>query len=437
MNVSIMPCGEDCTQLIQNAINECFWAGGGTVTLEDGEYHLGGIRVRSNITLYLKSGVKLIATRDIGKYDIIRRDTVEPIPDKYKTDALWSKARPDRDNSYILLPGSKWTDAIIRIVDASNVKIIAEKGALIDGCNSYDPLGEERYRGVHGISAYFSENLEFEGYTIKDTGNWAHCVYFCKNMSFRNITVLAGHDGIHVAASDNIEISDCEMYTGDDAIAGFDLYRMTVRNCIVSTACSSFRIGGTDILIENCRNVVPVKYSFRGSMTPEEKQAGAPSETGRKTTLSAFTYYSDFTLNVRHAPGNIVIRNCSFEGTSRLLHYNFSGNEPWQKNRPLDSITFENVKAAGVGMSLCAYGSEEYPLTLKMTDCDISFAEEQSSFVRAFGYKLIELKNVNIKNVNGSTVRSYGCDGDIKVQDVKGTDETLAIADEEFFAKAI
>jgi len=88
-------------------------------------------------------------------------------------------------------------------------------------------------------------------------------------------------------------------------------------------------------------------------------------------------------------------------------------------------------------MSLCAYGSEEYPLTLKMTDCDISFAEEQSSFVRAFGYKLIELKNVNIKNVNGSTVRSYGCDGDIKVQDVKGTDETLAIADEEFFAKAI
>lgn len=39
-----------------------------------------------------------------------------------------------------------------------------EKGAVIDGQNSYDPQGEEHYRGVHGISAHKSCGLEFRDY---------------------------------------------------------------------------------------------------------------------------------------------------------------------------------------------------------------------------------------------------------------------------------
>ena len=252
MNFCITPSCEDHTLQLQNAIDDCFSAGGGTVTVENGEYHIKSIRLRSNVTLYLKSGVSLIATRDIEAYNIINADTVEPLPECEKTDVLWSKANPARNNDFIRKCGSRWTNAIIRLAYAHNAKVIAEEGAVIDGCNSFDETGEEHYRGVHGISMYHCHDLEFRGYTIKDTGNWAHCGYFCQNLTFSGITVLAGHDGVHTGGCDNVLVENCKMYTGDDCVAGFDICGLTVRNCLLNTACSAFRLGGTNVLIEDC-----------------------------------------------------------------------------------------------------------------------------------------------------------------------------------------
>lgn len=428
---------ENATREIQNAIDRCFCAGGGSVVIEPGVYHIGGIRLRSNVTLYLKSGVSLMATRDAEAYHILDKDDLEPLPETEKTEVLWSPAKPDRCNDYMLKCGGRWSDAIIRLVYAENARVIAEEGAVIDGNNSYDPMGEEHYRGVHGISAYHCKNLEFIGYTIKNTGNWAHCAYFCQGLTFRELTVLAGHDGIHTASCDDVTVENCKLYTGDDCVAGFDLYGLRVKNCLLNTACNVFRLGGTDILIENCSQFGPAEYCFRGSLTADEKKSGAPSRTGRKTTLSAFTYYADLTLKIRHKPGNIVIRNCSFETTKRFLHYNFSGNEPWKAGVPLENITFENVTARNVGMSLCAYGAPGAPVTLTIKNCAISFEEEQKEVIRAANFDLIHLENVNVGNVNGTAVRSWDGKGTLIAENFTGAEPCIADAEEPFFCKAI
>ena len=437
MNFCITPSCEDHTLQLQNAIDDCFSAGGGTVTVENGEYHIKSIRLRSNVTLYLKSGVSLIATRDIEAYNIINADTVEPLPECEKTDVLWSKANPARNNDFIRKCGSRWTNAIIRLAYAHNAKVIAEEGAVIDGCNSFDETGEEHYRGVHGISMYHCHDLEFRGYTIKDTGNWAHCGYFCQNLTFSGITVLAGHDGVHTGGCDNVLVENCKMYTGDDCVAGFDICGLTVRNCLLNTACSAFRLGGTNVLIEDCTLVGPPRFCFRGSLTKEEKRDGAPSQTGRKTTLSAFTYYSDFTLTVRNAPGNITMRNCSFENLERFLHFNYSGNEVWQSNRALESIRFENVSASNVGMSLCAYGDSEHPVTVEFKDCSFSFATPQTELIRAANFARISIKNVTAQNVSGSAVTSWGGNGELTVTDSCGFKNEIAEATEPFHTRSI
>ena len=76
--------------------------------------------------------------------------------------------------------------------------------------------------------------------------------YFCQNLTFSGITVLAGHDGVHTGGCDNVLVENCKMYTGDDCVAGFDICGLTVRNCLLNTACSAFRLGGTNVLIEDC-----------------------------------------------------------------------------------------------------------------------------------------------------------------------------------------
>ena len=58
------------------AFDDCFEAGGGTVTVEKGEYAVKGLRLRSNTTLKLKSGAVLKAGRNCDDYDILASDKI-------------------------------------------------------------------------------------------------------------------------------------------------------------------------------------------------------------------------------------------------------------------------------------------------------------------------------------------------------------------------
>ena len=331
MEIILKAASENMTAVLQKAIDDCFLQGGGKVVLEEGLYEIGGIRLRSNCTLYLKSGAVIKGVRDVESYNILASDTVEPVAEEYKTDVLWTPPHVRTTYDHMNKAASRWNNALIRILCAKNVAIIAEEGAVIDGSDPYDELGEERYRGPHGIAYHHSENLRFEGYLIRNTGNWAHIGYKSKNITYRGITVQGGHDGIHNSSCDDYTIEKCEFYTGDDCVAGFDNYNVVVRNCILNSACSGMRFGGADVLVEKCRFYGPAQYVFRGAMSLEDKIAGKPSPrvNGGKM-LALFTYYSDFSLNVRRLPKNILVRDCTVENCARFLPFDFTGTHTWQ-----------------------------------------------------------------------------------------------------------
>ena len=81
------------TAAFQKAIDHCFLSGGGEVTAPEGEYVIAGLRLRSNTTLHLLKGAKLIGTRDPEDYLCYRFDTVEPFDDKYPIVDEWVPAR--------------------------------------------------------------------------------------------------------------------------------------------------------------------------------------------------------------------------------------------------------------------------------------------------------------------------------------------------------
>ncbi len=380
------------TKKIQDAIDACFLSGGGRVIIPKGIFLTGGVRLRSNTTLYLESGAILRGSRDNNDYAYYLNDKIEPISP--------AEIEAYKEKRGSVNPYSKWNNGLIKILNAENVSIIGEPGSFIDGVDCYDENGEGSCRGPHAINAHNCINLCFDGYSIMNSANWAHNIMMSKNIVAKNVTVYGGHDGFDVRSCDDVTIEDCVFRTGDDCVAGFDNKNVVIRNCVFDCACSAMRFGGTDVLIENCRSIAPSSFGFRGSLTQEEKAASAPTnERTRHAMHTPFQYYCDFRADIRYDPGNIVVKNCKFENPNALFLHPYDGEHIWCCNRALNSFIFENCEITGLSLPgvLCADPDE--PLDFRMKNVIISARKEDADFpiFEASGCKYIEFDNVIVK----------------------------------------
>ncbi len=405
--VRVRPMAGDATAAIQGEIDRAFTAGGGTVVLGKGEWKVGSLRVRSRVTLYLEAGATICGSRDPDDYFILDADQIEPVSRAVIKYGAWKSEDGGSNDNWVRYPGSRWNNGLIRLLDAEDAAIIGEKGSVIDGCNSYDPLGEEHYRGQHGISAINCKRLTLKGYTIRNTGNWAHRIAETADLLVENVTCEAGHDGVHVRGCDRVVIRNCVMKTGDDCVAGFGNTDVLVEDCYLNTACSGFRFAGTGVTIRRCTLKGPAEYGFRGSLSKEDKIAGATSvKARRKNMLSFFTYFGDYEHPNRPNAGKIEIVDCTSDNTDRLLHYNF-GNDRWQRFKPMTDITLRNVKATNVKLPIALCGDPKVPVRAVFQNCDVSFAEPQDEFIRGAYVESLELKNVKVEGVKGPILRLW------------------------------
>ena len=416
LDFGVVPNSDKVQSLgFQAAIDECFKSGGGEVIVPEGCYVIGDIRLRSNINFHLLKNAVIKGSIDPKDYMNVYDDELEPLPEEDKNRLKWQSAATrtvEYGRAMLDACGSYWHYGMIRILYAENVAITGEEGCVIDGQNCYDPEGEEEYRGPHGINAHHSKNLYFSGYTIKDSGNWAHCIMRCQNITVENIKVLAGHDGVHFRGCDNCLVKNCEVRTGDDAIAGFDNINVHVKDCLLSSACSSFRFGGRNVLIENVRSIAPCEFVFRGSLTKEEKAGRVQnSESGRKNNVSFFTYFVDPSRDLRYPQGNIIIKDCEIINADRMLRLNLSGAEVWQRGMPPTDILFENIDVKGACLPINAYGDGKFPFEVTFKNIRHTFREgfEKTAFINLGNYDKATFENVTINNFSGDElVRTWG-----------------------------
>lgn len=397
------------TDKIQAAVDAAFLAGGGEVIVPKGFFKTGTIKLRSNITFRMLSGAIISGSDNLDDYTHFLDDKLEPINPELETDDDYDRDVPklDRDKEVGAFAKHPWYNAIIKIYRAENVKILGEKDSIICGNDLFNPNGEEGYRGPHAIQMTYCNNVEFGGYTVKDSANWAHTIFKTNNIYAHDLTVLGGHDGFHVRVCKNVRIEDSEFRTGDDCIAGFANENVVVKNCYLDCACSAFRFGGTDILIDNCRTHAPSTYGFRGSLSLEEKAASAPTnETHRHTQHTPFLYFCDNPVDVKKPQGNIVVQNCVFEQPNSFFRLRFG--QMWCKNRSLVDITFKNCRCEGVSLPIDLYCDKDEPCTLKIIDCSISARKgfENSAFMHADSFKQVYLENVKVTGYSDPTILS-------------------------------
>ena len=362
------------TAYIQEALDRCRDAGGGEVVLSAGQWYIGSVRMYSNTTLYLSAGCRLTASDHWQDYE-----------DFHVPSTLGYLKSPFVVKEWNLPP--HYIVAPIVAFDAENVAVIGEPGSVIDGSDCFDPAGEEKFRGPMGMVFSKCRGVTLKGYTYQNAANWAPQLDSCSGVHMENVTVLAGHDGINIHYCVGVTIENCDFRTGDDCVAGYNAENVVIRNCGFNTSCNSFRFGGRNLLVENCRFWGPGEHPHRVS--------------GRHNTIYAIEYYAMRYDDVRVDSGNWVFRNCIVEGIDGLINYR--GSKLWMHEaRPLRDVTLENVTVHGLSEVSVLTPAAGNPMTLTMKNVEMTWRNgipALGTFITTPDVKMV-LDNVKIEGFN-------------------------------------
>jgi hypothetical protein len=220
------------TAAINKAIEACHAAGGGTVFFRSGTYLTGTIDLKSNVTLWLDAGAVIRGSQNLAHY-------------------------------HTGIAGQAWYMALILGKGVENVAIAGH--GTIDGDKVFDPKGEENMRGPHAALFVDCRNVTVRDVAFKDAANYALIIRSTEGVNVDGMTARGGWDGINLHDVKNATISNCRLFTGDDCLAGAYWENVTVSNCVLNTSCNALRVGGRNVLVNNCLIYGPGEYEHRTS----------------------------------------------------------------------------------------------------------------------------------------------------------------------------
>jgi polygalacturonase len=245
-----------CTAALQRAIDQCGSNGGGTVLVPAGGYVTGSLWMRSNVTLHLEAGARLLGSQNIADYPV------------------WvSHWEGNAQPGYA---------AVISGESLSNVAVTGR--GTIDGRAQFwwDHFrnGTLEYTRPRLVRLVDCRDVLIEGVTCVNSGIWTLHPTACDNVVISRVTVRnppdsPNTDGINPDSCCNVRISDCHIDVGDDCLTlksgSEDDRRDFPRPCenITVTNCTMLRgHGGVVIGSEmtgGVRNVAISNCVFRGT----------------------------------------------------------------------------------------------------------------------------------------------------------------------------
>ena len=311
------------TEAVQKAIDTCTNESGGTVLVPAGDFVVGTIELKSNVTLKLVARGRLLGSPRIEDYKAGNN-----IPPNNGNIVMISAA--NAENVRIEGPGS---------VDGNGAKFFTGKGDMTGpGQNS----AEGYFQRPHLLVFYRCKNLSLNDIFL--TASAYHCarILQCNYVNLRAVRIYnrvnLNNDGFHINSSQYVHISNCDIVCQDDACALFGGNKfVTVNNCTFSTRWSVFRFGGGEaenIAVSNC-----VIYDTYGC--PIKARFGA---RGRLENVSF---------------SNLIMRNVTGPITIGLDSTRRSGN---QSAAPPTKGVVRNVTFNGIRATVVAQGKQHEDL---------------------------------------------------------------------------
>lgn len=233
-----------CTKALQAAIDACTREQGGTVLVPAGVFAIGTVEIKSNVTLRIAAGGKLLGTADGTQYH-----AADAIP---------------------LTGDSTLGDGNVGLIFGVNAENVT-----IEGPGTIDGQGLQFRSPERGVPPPSGRGGAARPYHL--------LFYRCNNLRVRDMFLLASafhsvrviqskyvwmdglhiynrvngnNDGFHFISCEYTHVTNCDIQTQDDACALFGSCKfVTITNSTFSTRWSVFRFGGghpENVTVSNC-----------------------------------------------------------------------------------------------------------------------------------------------------------------------------------------
>ncbi|RPA84696.1 pectin lyase-like protein [Ascobolus immersus RN42] len=323
----------------------------GKVVISYGKYLVGNLNIDSYTHIHFQPGA-------VFTFSGFRKD--------YRDDWLKSSA-----NRYI----TWWLSTV---QGSKNIKITG-RGGLLDGNGKTSmDRGFDNGIGCAAMVPINTENFEWDGPIIKETGLWAFVPARSKNLTIKNLKVLnrldmGEVDCIDVCESQNVTINRAIGIGLDDPFStktwenDKDVSRnwkgepqqnkgITFRNCVAWTHCFGFKVGQgvmqdqSDILFEDCSVFnasvgIGVHHRWGKKTAMNIRFNNISIERITSTNMKMRTWFSVF-VDAGDANSGGPIKNVTFENI-KVLDIGTTKAKIEGTKGSIDGVSFRNVKILG------------------------------------------------------------------------------------------
>ncbi|HVI44471.1 MAG TPA: glycoside hydrolase family 28 protein [Chitinophaga sp.] len=212
------------TSAIQQAIDACTSQGGGKVRVPSGAWLTGTLLLKSNVTLLVEENATLLGSPDIKDYQVI---------DGFR-DGL----------------GQQMGYALIGAVDVNNTGITGK--GVIDGQGKLVRASGGHERRPFLIRFVHCSNVTVTDIRLQGPTAWTMHFFRCSDITTKRVTIrsrgLGNNDGIDIDCCERVQISDCDIDSGDDAIcfkttSPYPCKDISVSNIKINTGEGAIKFG--------------------------------------------------------------------------------------------------------------------------------------------------------------------------------------------------
>ncbi len=242
-----------CTKAIQRTIDDVFKAGGGLVYVPPGKFLMGGLEMKSRVTLYLEAGAVLLGSTKLSDYEY-RPGLPHSHSDVVGYHVIFARGAED-----IALCGLGTIDG------QGEAWWEIDPDHIVTPENAWRDIASIHYRAKYNdtrpspmVELVECRNVRISGITLKNSAGWTMRPIGCETVVIDGVRIRNPYhgrntDGMDITASTNVFVSNCDISTGDDGICLKSEYpygtevpptkNITITNCTVTTSCNGFKMG--------------------------------------------------------------------------------------------------------------------------------------------------------------------------------------------------
>jgi len=326
------------TAAFQSAIDSAFASGGGVIQVPSGSFKIGTIVLKSNVTLNLQEGSVVFASPNINDYRAPFEHAKHPVliyANGAQNIAITGSGLIDGRAKHVYEPLREIDSYIV-----NETELAKQSGVEMSRYYIVPP-------DVNLITLFDCEKIQIENVSIQNSSFWTLHLLECTDVKITGVTINSSlekgvnADGIDLNLCRNVEIKQCTVRTGDDAIviksrADQLTENIQVSDCVVASSSSALKIGtesrGTirQVVFQNCK----VEDSNRG-LSIVVLDGGTVSDV----------VFSNIDVECSR-------RHFNWWGDGDPIHVRLSKRRSKSKMGKISNIVFQNIDAVGVGTSL-------------------------------------------------------------------------------------